>query len=203
MRKRKPTSRASSDGVPKLLAGAALDCRWRRSPTDSRFRIFARPCCGCRFSTAICCARWSDRSVLLRRLLAFLGAEHLLSRGRLHHQSARAVLPRAAFRRLPRFRKRFRWRFRSRRLFAALLAMGRVMGDNEITAMRTSGIPVLRIALTPLLFGFAMFVIAYAMNEWSRRRRSTSRRARSTRSSITPTSLPVEPQFFRKDSDNR
>src|SRR5579863_3748237 len=51
-------------------------------------------------------------------------------------------------------------------LFAALLAMGRVMGDNEVTAMRTSGITVLRIAISPLLFGFAMFLIAYVMNEW-------------------------------------
>ena len=51
-------------------------------------------------------------------------------------------------------------------LFAALLAMGRVMGDNEVTAMRTAGISVMRIALAPLLFGFVMFAIAYAMNEW-------------------------------------
>ncbi len=50
-------------------------------------------------------------------------------------------------------------------LFAALLAMGRVMGDNEVTAMRTSGIPVWRIALTPLIFGFVMFVVCYEMNE--------------------------------------
>ena len=52
-------------------------------------------------------------------------------------------------------RRRPQWRFRSRALFAALLAMGRVMGDNEVTAMRTAGIPVMRIALTPVLFGVA------------------------------------------------
>ncbi|HKE38182.1 MAG TPA: LptF/LptG family permease, partial [Candidatus Baltobacteraceae bacterium] len=51
-------------------------------------------------------------------------------------------------------------------LFAALLAMGRVMGDNEVTAMRTAGISVARIAIAPLAFGFVMFLIAYAMNEW-------------------------------------
>src|ERR1700729_4622081 len=43
-------------------------------------------------------------------------------------------------------------------LFAALLSIGRVMGDNEVTAMRTSGISVIRIALSPVLFGFAMFL---------------------------------------------
>ena len=50
-------------------------------------------------------------------------------------------------------------------LFAALLAMGRLMGDNEVTAMRTSGISVIRIAASPLIFGAAMFLIAYGMNE--------------------------------------
>src|SRR5271163_627752 len=51
-------------------------------------------------------------------------------------------------------------------LFAALLAMGRVMGDNEVTAMRTAGISVMRIAAAPLLFGIVMFVISYSINEW-------------------------------------
>jgi lipopolysaccharide export system permease protein len=86
-------------------------------------------------------------------------------------------------------------------LLAGLLSMGRLMSDNEITAMRTSGIPVWRIALTPLLFGAAAFVLSYFINE-----------------NIAPTSvdistrtfyqilyhtdaLPVEPQFFRKDPD--
>ncbi len=86
-------------------------------------------------------------------------------------------------------------------LFAALLAMGRVMGDNEITAMRTSGITVWRIAVTPLLFGFLMFVIAYAMNEyvapWS-----VDVSTRTFYQIIYHTdALPVEPQFFRKDPD--
>src|SRR5580692_12565567 len=45
-------------------------------------------------------------------------------------------------------------------LFAALLAMGRVMGDNEVTAMRTAGISVMRIALAPVLFGLGMFLIS-------------------------------------------
>jgi LPS export ABC transporter permease LptG len=86
-------------------------------------------------------------------------------------------------------------------LFAALLAMGRVMGDNEVTAMRTSGIPVMRIALSPLLFGVAMFAIAYAMNEWVAPA-SVDLSTRSFYQIIYHTdALPVEPQFFRKDPD--
>jgi lipopolysaccharide export system permease protein len=87
-------------------------------------------------------------------------------------------------------------------LFAGLLAMGRVMGDNEITAMRTSGIPVWRIALTPLLFGFAMFLLAYGMNEYVAPA-SVDISTRTFYQIIYHTdSLPVEPQFFRKDPDN-
>jgi lipopolysaccharide export system permease protein len=86
-------------------------------------------------------------------------------------------------------------------LFAALLAMGRVMGDNEVTAMRTAGIPVLRIALSPLLFGLAMFLIAYAMNEWIAPP-SVDLSTRTFYQIIYHTdALPVEPQFFRKDED--
>ena len=86
-------------------------------------------------------------------------------------------------------------------LFAALLAMGRVMGDNEVTAMRTAGIPVMRIALAPLIFGFAMFLIAYAMNEWVAPA-SVDLSTRTFYQIIYHTdALPVEPQFFRKDPD--
>jgi lipopolysaccharide export system permease protein len=87
-------------------------------------------------------------------------------------------------------------------LFAGLLAMGRVMGDNEVTAMRTSGIPVWRIALTPLIFGFFMFLIAYAMNEYVAPA-SVDISTRTFYQIIYHTdALPVEPQFFRKDPDN-
>lgn len=86
-------------------------------------------------------------------------------------------------------------------LFAALLAMGRVMGDNEVTAMRTAGIAVTRIALSPLIFGFAMFLIAYAMNEWVAPA-SVDLSTRTFYQIIYHTdALPVEPQFFRKDPD--
>jgi lipopolysaccharide export system permease protein len=86
-------------------------------------------------------------------------------------------------------------------LFAALLAMGRVMGDNEVTAMRTSGIPVMRIAISPLLFGLAMFILAYSMNEWIAPV-SVDLSTRTFYQIIYHTdALPVEPQFFRKDPD--
>ncbi|HUZ50337.1 MAG TPA: LptF/LptG family permease [Candidatus Dormibacteraeota bacterium] len=86
-------------------------------------------------------------------------------------------------------------------LFASLLAMGRVMGDGEITAMRTAGIAVTRIALPTLAFGFAMFVIAYAMNEYVAPT-SVDLSTRTFYQIIYHTnSLPVEPQFFRKDPD--
>lgn len=86
-------------------------------------------------------------------------------------------------------------------LFAALLAMGRVMGDNEVTAMRTAGISVYRIAAAPLVFGFAMFLIAYAANEWIAPP-SVDLSTRTFYQIIYHTdALPVEPQFFRKDND--
>lgn len=86
-------------------------------------------------------------------------------------------------------------------LFAGLLAMGRLMGDNEITAMRTSGIPVWRIAFTPLLFGFVMFAVAYAMNEYVAPP-SVDLSTRTFYQIIYHTdALPIEPQFFRKDPD--
>jgi lipopolysaccharide export system permease protein len=87
-------------------------------------------------------------------------------------------------------------------LFASLLAMGRLMGDNEIIALRTAGIPVTRIALAPLFFGFLMFVVAYAMNEWVAPP-SVDLSTRSFYQIIYHTnSIPVEPQFFRKDPDS-
>ncbi len=85
-------------------------------------------------------------------------------------------------------------------LLSSLLAMGRMMGDNEIAAMRTAGIPVLRIAAAPLVFGFAMFVTAYLMNEYV----APPSVDISTRSFYQiiyhADQLPVEPQFFRRDS---
>ena len=79
--------------------------------------------------------------------------------------------------------------------------MGRVMGDNEVTAMRTAGISVMRIALAPVLFGLGMFLISYSINEWVAPA-SVDLSTRTFYQIIYHTdALPVEPQFFRKDPD--
>lgn len=86
-------------------------------------------------------------------------------------------------------------------LVASLLAMGRLMADNEINAMRTSGIHVLRIAATPLVFGFAMFFVTYAMNEYVAPA-SVDLSTRAFYQMIYHSdTLPFETQFFRKDPD--
>lgn len=86
-------------------------------------------------------------------------------------------------------------------LVATLLAAGRLMGDNEINAMRTSGIHVLRIAATPLVFGFVMFFVTYAMNEFVAPV-SVDLSTRAFYQMIYHSdTLPFETQFFRKDPD--
>lgn len=85
-------------------------------------------------------------------------------------------------------------------LLAALLAMSRLMADSEIVAMRTSGIPILRIARAPLLFGLAMFAICWTTNEYVAPP-SIDLSTRSFYQIIYHTdALPVEPNLFRKDA---
>ncbi len=87
-------------------------------------------------------------------------------------------------------------------LFATLLGMGRLVADNEITAIRTSGVSLWRLALTPLLFGVAAFLLAYGMNEYVAPR-AVDLSTRTFYQIIYHTAaLPVEPQFFRKDPDS-
>lgn len=86
-------------------------------------------------------------------------------------------------------------------LFSSLLAMGRIMGDNEVTAMRTSGIPIWRITLSPLIFGMLMFVVAYASSEYLSPM-STDLSTRAFYQIVYHTdAIPVEPQYFQRDSD--
>ena len=86
-------------------------------------------------------------------------------------------------------------------LFATLLSMGRLVSDHEISAMRTAGISLWRVCLTPLLCGFGAFVMAYTMNE-SVAPIAVDQSTRTFYQIIYHTaSLPVEPQFFRKDPD--
>ena len=84
-------------------------------------------------------------------------------------------------------------------LFAALLAIGRVMGDNEVTAMRTAGIPVTRITAAPLALrrGHVLDLLRNQRVDCATAR-STCRRERSTRSSITPKRFRSSRNFFAR-----
>ena len=86
-------------------------------------------------------------------------------------------------------------------LFATLLGIGRLMADNEINAIRTSGVSLWRLCLTPVLFGLVTFLVAWVMNEFVATR-AVDLSTRTFYQIIYHTSsLPVEPQFFRKDPD--
>jgi lipopolysaccharide export system permease protein len=86
-------------------------------------------------------------------------------------------------------------------IFATLLGIGRLMADNEITAIRTSGVSLWRFALTPLLFGIIVFVSTWAMNEYVAPK-AVDISTRTFYQIIYHTeSLPIEPQVFRKDPD--
>jgi len=88
-------------------------------------------------------------------------------------------------------------------LFATLLGMGRLMADNEVNAIRTSGVSLWRLSLTPLLFGFCAFALSYTMNEYIAPK-SVDLSTRTFYQIIYHTAaLPVEPQFFRKDPDTQ
>lgn len=50
-------------------------------------------------------------------------------------------------------------------LFCVLLGIGRLAGDNEITALRTSGVSLQRLALPCYVFGILMTMVAFAINE--------------------------------------
>jgi lipopolysaccharide export system permease protein len=86
-------------------------------------------------------------------------------------------------------------------LFASLLSFGRLAGDNEINAMRTSGITFIRICRTPLLFGLAMFGLSYYVNE-TIAPVTTDLSTRSFYQIVYHTQeLPIVPGFFRKDDE--
>src|SRR5579872_5952964 len=50
-------------------------------------------------------------------------------------------------------------------LFGTLLAFGRLTADNEIAALRTSGVTFLRICRMPIVLGILMFLISFGINE--------------------------------------
>ena len=84
-------------------------------------------------------------------------------------------------------------------LFGTMLAFGRLVADNEITALRTSGISFWRIARVPLLFGLGAFLLSWFINE-QLAPKATTLSTRTFYQIIYHTSaLPIEPQIFRKD----
>lgn len=84
-------------------------------------------------------------------------------------------------------------------LFGTLIAFGRLVADNEITALRTSGVPFWRIARTPLIMGLAIFGLSYAIDE-KLVPPATDMSTRTFYQIIYKTStLPIDPQIFRQD----
>lgn len=86
-------------------------------------------------------------------------------------------------------------------LFATLLGIGRLMADNEINAIRTSGVSLWRFCVTPIIFGLCVFTFTWVTNEFVAPK-SVDLSTRTFYQIIYHTgSLPIETQFFRKDPD--
>ena len=86
-------------------------------------------------------------------------------------------------------------------IFATLLGVGRLMADNEVNAIRTSGVSLWRFAITPFAFGVLVFLSTWAMNEYVAPK-AVDLSTRTFYQIIYHTaSLPIEPQIFRKDPD--
>lgn len=84
-------------------------------------------------------------------------------------------------------------------LFGTLLGFGRLAADNEINAMRTSGVSFLRIIRLPLLAGAAVALASFLINEHV----APVATDLSTRSFYQilyrSQTLPIEPNIFRSD----
>lgn len=84
-------------------------------------------------------------------------------------------------------------------LFGTLLAFGRLTTDNEIAALRTSGVSFWRIIRSPIIVGFGMFVISFLVNE-KVAPLATDVSTRTFFQIIYRTAtLPIEPHIFRAD----
>ena len=82
-------------------------------------------------------------------------------------------------------------------LFGTLLAFGRLAADNEITALRTSGVSFLRICRTPLIVGLAMFALSYYVND-TVAPKAVEMSTRTFYQIVYHTEeLPILPQFLR------
>jgi LPS export ABC transporter permease LptG len=86
-------------------------------------------------------------------------------------------------------------------LFAALLAMGRLIGDHEVIAMRTSGITLWRLCITPLLFGAICFALALVSDEYITPKAVALSERTFYQIIYRTASIPLQPQFFNKDPD--
>jgi lipopolysaccharide export system permease protein len=84
-------------------------------------------------------------------------------------------------------------------LFGTLLGFGRLAADNEINAMRTSGVSFFRIIRLPLIAGAAVAIASFLINEHI----APVATDLSTRSFYQilyrSQTLPVEPNIFRSD----
>jgi lipopolysaccharide export system permease protein len=87
-------------------------------------------------------------------------------------------------------------------LLGTMIAFGRLVHDNEITALRTSGVSFWRIARVPLLVGAAASLLSWWVNE-EVSPLATQLSSRTFYQIIYHTAvLPIEPQIFRKDDVN-
>ena len=84
-------------------------------------------------------------------------------------------------------------------LFGTLLAFGRLTADNEISAMRTSGVSFWRICRTPIVLGVMMWLVSFGVNE----KIAPAAVDVSTRTFYQivyrTATLPLEPHIFRTD----
>jgi lipopolysaccharide export system permease protein len=84
-------------------------------------------------------------------------------------------------------------------LFGTLIAFGRLTANNEIDALRTSGVSFLRICRTPIALGIVMWLVSFGVNE----KIAPASVDLSTRTFYQivyrTSSLPLEPHIFRND----
>lgn len=84
-------------------------------------------------------------------------------------------------------------------LFATLMAFGRLAADNELTALRTSGVSFVRIAATPLALGVLMFGLSYYVNETIAPKSVEMSTRTFYQIVMHQAQLPILPRFFRTD----
>jgi lipopolysaccharide export system permease protein len=84
-------------------------------------------------------------------------------------------------------------------LFATLMAFGRLAADNELTALRTSGVSFVRIAATPLALGALMFGLSYYVNETIAPKSVEMSTRTFYQIVMHQAQLPILPRFFRTD----